>query len=194
MRREYIVIGLLVIAIIFLIGVIDFVKKNVEQADAKKFVLEELNRLYPDADAEIISMAEKTSPAGSKYFEIKSRVTRDAATPCPRRIHIYFNYPEQNFVPQPPEYVTQNCQVCVDKTNCVIGFQEEAIIASHTLVGTEEVATFIKDNNAAYPAVTDNGDSWLVEWNSPFSTYYYNVKISKNTSLLEVQKLLKKEQ
>jgi hypothetical protein len=193
MRREYLVIGILVIAIIFLIGIIDFVKKNVEQADAKKFVLEELKNRYPEADTAIISMQEKTSASGSKYYEIKTKATMNPASPCPERLHIYFNYPEQNFVPQPAEYVTKNCQVCLDKTNCPILFEEEAIISSHTLPGTEEITQFIADNQAAYPTVTEGEKEWTVEWTSPFVTYFYSVKVSKAATIESVEKKLKAE-
>lgn len=193
MKKEIIAIVVLVLAIVLLISVIDFYKKNVEQADAKKFVIEELKNKYPLADVEIIMVTEKVANDSSKYYEIKAKVTKDLASPCPERMHIYFDYPEQNFVSQPPEYITKDCKVCLEKQNCPILFQEEAIIASHTLDGTENVQEFITGNKGVYPAVNENQNSWTVYWDSPLTSYYYQIEISKNASMLKVEKKYKNE-
>jgi len=187
MKNELIAIVLLILASVFLISIIDFYKKNIEFSDAKKFVTEELKVKYPLAEIGIISVEEKNNN-GTKYYEIKTRVTKNAATPCPERMHIYFNYPMQNFVSQPPEYVTKNCKVCLEKQNCPILFAEEAIIASHTMPGTEAINEFIMDSVGAYPTVTENENSWVIQWDSQFTTYYYQVEISKSATLGKVEK------
>lgn len=186
MRKELIAIVILVIAMAFLISVIEFYKKNIEAGDAKKFVLEELRTKYPYSDISIISVADKTNANGGKYYEIKAKVTNNAAGPCPERMHIYFNYPEQNFVSQPPEYVTKNCQICLGRGNCLVLFEEEAIIASHTLPGTENVAQYISGVNGAYPVVSEMENEWRVTWDSPLAGYLYTVEISKDAKLLNV--------
>jgi hypothetical protein len=187
MKKELIAILILVLAMAFLISVIEFYKKNIEAGDAKKFVLEELRTKYPYSDISIVNVADKTNAKGEKYYEIKAKVTNNAAGPCPERMHIYFNYPEQNFVSQPPEYITRDCQVCVGRDNCQILFEEEAIIASHTMSGTENVAQYISNTNGVYPVVSETENEWKVIWDSPLAEYSYVVKISKNAVLLNVQ-------
>ncbi len=188
-RREIIV---LIVLILFIAGFVKFVelfKTNIVGADASKFVLEDLRSKYPNAEMEIMSINEKTNNAGEKYFEIKVRVTEDAFTPCPKRMHIYYNYPVQNFVPQPTEYITKNCTVCTEGT-CTIAFPEEAIIASHTLAGTEEVRQFIKDRTV-YPTVSEENNLWRVIWDSPSSIYYYVVTVEKDGGVSLVEKMMK---
>lgn len=189
-RREIVVILGLVIFVLIMIPLIDFIKKNVDQADVNKLVLEDIKTKYPGADVAIISTTEKSNEEGGKYYEIKARVTNDPAGSCPERTHIYYNYPEQNFVLQPTEYITKkNCKVCEVGT-CVLAFPEEAIIASHTFPGTEVVNNYLSQNTYATPAVSEQFDGWLVSWNSPLSSYTYDVKLTRNGSVVSV---LKKE-
>jgi hypothetical protein len=187
MKNEFIIIGVLILVLIlgaaFLIGAIDFYKKNIEQGDARKFVMDELKSKYPLADSEIVSVEEKTSEKG-KYYEIKAKVTQEAAGPCPERMHIYFNYPMQNFVSQPPEYITKDCKILCQASPCPILFKEEAIIASHTLPGTEGVNDYIATYKAAFPVVDERKDSWMVKWDSPLSASYYEIEISKNSTII----------
>jgi len=188
-RREIIVLIVLILLIAGLVKLIELFKTNIVGADASKFVLEDLRSKYPKAEIEIMSITEKTNNAGEKYFEIKAKVTEDAFTPCPKRMHIYYNYPVQNFVPQPTEYITKNCTVCTEGT-CTIAFPEEAIIASHTLPGTEEVDRFIKEKTT-YPTVFEENNAWHVIWDSPSSTYYYIVLIEKDGKISAVEKMMK---
>jgi hypothetical protein len=192
MRRELFAILVLVLAVLFLMSVIEFYKTNVEQADARKFVMEELKTKYPTGDIEIISVQEMNSN-GSKYFKINAKVTLNSAGPCPERMHIFFNYPEQNFVSQPPEYITKDCKICVSKLNCPVLFSEEAIIASHTFDGTEEVQKYVNEEKGVFSLANEKEKSWVVTWDSPFSGYYYEVEISKNASVLGIKKIKKSD-
>ncbi|NYZ73640.1 hypothetical protein H0O00_00700, partial [Candidatus Micrarchaeota archaeon] len=133
--REILLIVLLLIVIAVLVKLIEFFQINVIESDASNFVREDLHAKYPMADISVMTIVPKYNENGGKYFEVKARVTEDAETPCPERMHIFYNYPEQNFVPQTPEVITHNCAVCMEGI-CTIAFPEEAIIASHTLQGT----------------------------------------------------------
>jgi hypothetical protein len=126
---------------------------------------------------------------GNKYYEVKARATQGLETPCPRRIHIYYNYPVQNFVPQPAEVITQDCRVCTQNT-CALIFPEEAIIASHTYSGTKQVSLFLVQASAT-PTAKEFGSLWEVKWDSEDSSFYYQVDLSKNGTLLNVSRVEK---
>lgn len=185
-RRELLILAALVVIILVLVKVME-VSESVMEADASKFVTEDLYAKYPGSDIEILAVKEKQNDAGEQYYEVKAKVTKDYNTPCPTRMHIYYNYPVQNFVPQPTEYITRNCEVCTEGT-CTIAFPEEAVIASHTLRGTSDVANFIEDFETPYPTVTEEEDSWLVVWDSLVSTYYYSVTVDKNGRIVTVER------
>ncbi len=189
-RGEVRIILILVVLVLILAAAIDFIKRNVEKADATKFVTEDLNAKYPGADLAIISTTEKLNDEGKKYYEIKTKVTKNANIACPERTHIYYNYPEQNFVPQPPDHITQNCQVCTEKA-CVLVFPEEAIIASHTLPGTEKVSDYLNSSERVSPTIEETDNGWKVVWDSPVANSVYEVTLSRNGSVLSVAKKAK---
>ncbi len=131
------------------------------ESDASRFVLDDLKNKYPYAQLGILKIEEKTNSRGEKYFEVKSTVVQDQQTKCPKRSHIYYNYPAQNFVAAPPEHITKNCTVCTEGI-CTIAFEEEAVIASHYLDQSRSVATFIE--NGATHQVMENQGNWSVIW------------------------------
>ncbi len=186
LRRELLLIIMLLLVIALLASAVGFFKPNVESADAAKFVLEDLAVKYPNADISILDTKPMLNSQGEKYFEVKARVTEGLYTPCPEREHIYYDYPVQNFVPQPPDVITRGCEVCTEGT-CILSFPEEAIIASHTFPGTEGVASFISAWSAT-PAVRDLGSEWLVKWDSASSPDYYSVSLGKSGEVLNVTK------
>ena len=190
MKKELILIAFLIIIAVFLVSVSNFYKKNIEIADAKKFVMDDLASKYPGASMSILSVTNRTNTAGDTYFEIKAKATKGDSTPCPERVHIYYNYPAQNFVTQTPDYVTLNCKVCsgVENKKCVIAFSEEAIIASHTLSGTSEVEAYIKSYKDVLPLTSEDESGWLVVWDSPFASYSYTVSVSRSGSIIGIAK------
>jgi len=188
-KRELLLIFVLLITIAVLARAVDFFSVSVEQADAAAFVLEDLSVKYPGASIAILETRELINPDGNKYYEVKAKATEGLDTPCPRRIHIYYNYPVQNFVPQPAEVITQNCRVCTEGT-CILTFPEEAIIASHTFQGTKDVSLFLVQAGAT-PSAEDKGNLWQVDWDSEKSTFYYQVDISKNGTILNISKVEK---
>src|SRR3989339_990767 len=126
-KREILLIGILIVIILVLYSFTTFFKKNVEQADASKFVLEDLKGKYPTADVAIIEIKQKFNNYNEKYFEVKVSLTLNKGMPCPELYQYYYNYPVQNFVPSPPEKITSGCTVCAT-TPCQIAFEEEAAI------------------------------------------------------------------
>lgn len=188
MRKEITITLLLVFVVVALILGMKFATGSFEESDAKKFVLEDLKIRFPGADRiEILSAEQKANDRGSTYYFIKAAVSDGLNTPCPARTHYYYNYPEQNFVPAPPEYVVKGCRVCTSQP-CVIAFPEEAIIASHTLKGAEAVHTYITGALHAVPEVSRTGDGWKVLWTSSLN-YSYEVAVSDMGAVLSVEKI-----
>jgi hypothetical protein len=189
-KREVLLIILLLIVIAVMIKLVEFFQINVVEADASNFVREDLHSKYPLADIEVMVITPKYADNGAKYFEVKARVTEGAETACPERMHIFYNYPAQNFVPQQPEIITHNCVVCTEGI-CTVAFPEEAIIASHTFQGTSEVQSYIQSNSNAIPTVTEKPDSWEVMWNSDTADGYYVVSVHRNGEILGVELVAK---
>lgn len=194
MKKEVLLILLAVLAIAA--AFIVFSKPNYPMTEegAKKFFLEDLQNKYPNADVrEIMEIIPSTRTDGSSYYQLKARVTTGMATPCPERMHVYYDYPPKSFVAQPPEYITRGCQVCINEPKCILAFPEEAIIASHTYNGTEKIDKFIHDNADAiatatpYESLGNYSSVWQVHWESAVSPYYFNVVLSKSENkVLEV--------
>ncbi|MEM4554982.1 MAG: hypothetical protein QXT25_03985 [Candidatus Anstonellaceae archaeon] len=184
MKTSSLVLLLIGFALILAVFVFSKPAYPMTESDAKKFFLEDLKEKYPDADVrEIIEILLLTSPDGTPYYQLKARVTKGLYTPCPERLHVYYDYPPKNFIAQPPEYITKGCSICLNEPNCIIAFPEEAIIASHKYPQAERVAEFVKKNTDARPeevislqSYKDYSDVWLVKW----------VSASANKSLLAV--------
>lgn len=193
--KTAVLIALLVVAAL-VIGIIIFTAPAYPMTpdDAKNFFLEDLKGKYPNADIrEVTEIMNVTAPDGSTYFQLKARVTTGINSPCPERLHVYYDYPPKNFVAQQPEYITSGCKVCLNEPKCTIAFAEEAIIASHTYNGTEAVAAFIKENadaSASAQFIESDGayiGVWKVRWSSASNPVSYLVILSKSqNSVLNV--------
>jgi hypothetical protein len=191
-RREILLIVALLILIGVLVKVVEFANTMTagvpNASKASSFVTEDLRSKYPTASIGIMAVTPKYNDQGKQYYEVEARVTQDPASPCPQRSHIFYNYPEQNFVAQPTEVVTANCAVCTEGI-CNLAFPEEAIIASHTFSGTEIIQSYLRANKDAAPAVTQRGDDWLVQWNAANASASYVVEIHSNGSVLNITRL-----
>ncbi|MFH2106875.1 MAG: hypothetical protein ABII22_06460 [Candidatus Micrarchaeota archaeon] len=184
------IIIVLVIIIAVLIIFTTFFKHDLKESTAIEFVMKDLQAKYPNGEVEVLSVTTVENGATGKYYEIKAKATEDAQSKCPIRTHIYYNYPTQNFVQQAPEYLTKGCRVCT-KGPCVIAFPEEAIIASHTLSGSEGMNKFLEFNPSAIPVAKENEDKWVVVWGSAYSNTQYVVEVSKNGKILAGQEIEK---
>ena len=193
-RREILLIVALLVIIAVLVKVFEIAQTMTQgvpdATKASNFVSEDLSTKYPAADISIMSVTQKSNDQGKAYYEVEARVTQDPNSPCPQRSHIFYNYPEQNFVPQPTEVITSNCSVCTEGM-CNIAFSEEAIIASHTLPGTDAVQLYLQSSQGAFATVTEKTDGWLVKWDSATSSVSYVVEMHRNGSILNVTRLVK---
>jgi len=170
---------------------------SISEEGAKSFFLEDLREKYPGADVrEIMEILPATASDGSLYYQLKARVTNGIATPCPERMHVFYDYPPKNFVAQQPEYITRGCKVCLGSPTCMLAFPEEAIIASHTYNGTGDVTAFVKGNSDARAEAlfldTFEGTTgaWKITWSSATNPVSYEVVLSKTqNSVLSVKRL-----
>ena len=197
MKTVVLIILLAIVAFAALYFVFSKPAYPLSEEGAKSFFLEDLKEKYPGADVrEIMEIFPATASDGSPYYQLKARVTTGVATPCPERMHVFYDYPPKNFVAQQPEYITRGCKVCLDSPTCILAFPEEAIIASHTYNGTEDVAAFVKGNSDAravalfldtYEGATG---AWRVTWSSDTNPVSYDVVLSKTqNSILSVKKI-----
>lgn len=189
LKKDILLLIAIVVIIISAVKIAEFFKTTVVEGDATKFVIEDLHSKYPNSDIEIISVYSLVNENNDRYFEIKAKVTKNQNKPCPERVHIFYNYPIQNFVPRQPEVITSNCKVCTEDI-CVLAFPEEALIASHTFEGTKVVSIYLNSNPDAYGSARKKEDGgWEVKWDSPSASYYYLVNILKNNTVASINKI-----
>ncbi len=174
-----------------------------KESDARAFVLDDLNSKYPNADVKDISEIKSSSTNDS--WQIKARVTFNYTSPCPVRMNVYYDYPRKGFIETPPEYITKDCTVCKGVETCVLGTPEEAVIASHTLSGSDPVVSFISSHSNAQASakfyseyidpIQNNKYSnvWVVKWTSETTNYGLIVLVSNNAEVLGVIQATKQE-
>lgn len=193
MRREIVLLAVLVIILGGLLYFSSAFKKNSE-GDARKFFLEDLASKYPHADVREILNVSEVGSGGSSYLRLKARVTTGLYTPCPERLHVYYYYPQQNFIADVPEEITAGCMVCAETKTCVLAFPEEAIIASHKYGGGKKAEEYIRAYPDAKPSF-ELLDSyigtvgvWKVAWDSPAAPYSVVVYLSEyENRIIDVQ-------
>jgi hypothetical protein len=140
---------------------------STSEYDARKFVINDAQSQYPEAE---IAVEGLNFSQGS--WKMKVRVTLNQSMQCPTRIHLYYDYPAMQFATRPPEYITKNCRICLNVPECLIVFPEEALIASHTLPGTDTVTRFLSyyPNSvgvAQFERAMESGiNTWTVTWDS----------------------------
>jgi hypothetical protein len=194
MKASVLLILLALVALAAIVIVFSKPAYPMTEEGAKKFFLEDLKEKYPAADVrEVIEIIPMTASDGTPYYQLKARVTSAISSPCPERLHVYYDYPPKNFVAQPPEYITRGCKVCIDEPKCTLAFPEEAVIASHTYPGAEKVAAFVRANSDAAAQATpadsygDYGGVWIVKWSSASAGTGFTAVLSKSqNSVLEV--------
>lgn len=182
-----VILILLLVASLLIVGGMNFYGENVQIGAAEEYVLEDLAQKQPGADiVEILGWETKTNDGGEEYLLIRARATTGMKTPCPVRIHYFYHYPVQNFIADPPEYITtSSCSVC-EGAGCVIAFEEEAIIASHTNSKAGRVEKYVSGYPDAVPSVEAEAGGWKVAWNSDSARYGYVVEVKRNGEIGEI--------
>ncbi len=164
--RQLIIIALVVIGIVLLWYAANKPPQTTEY-DARNFVMNDAQVKYPEADIGILS-----TNYSSGSWKMKVKATLNASSPCPERIHLYYDYPAQQFATRLPEHITTNCEICLNVPECTIVFPEEALIASHTFSGAQDVQKFLDANPKATGSAEFKAsygkysEVWVVRWNS----------------------------
>lgn len=187
MRKEVIFALLLVVAIVALLSLSSRFNRGSE-ADARKFFTEDLANSYPDADVREILTSAQVGEGESAYYLLKARVSYNLSTPCPSRWEVEYYYPPQSFVRRTPMRLVSGCQVCNRNPSCVLSYMEEAVIASHTYAGGEQVGSYISTHPDAKPGAVllpmwnNMLDVWQVDWKD--NTSGLSVFITQNPSTI----------
>jgi hypothetical protein len=185
-ERQAIIIALIIIGIAFL-WIAANKPTQITEYDARNFVRNDAQSKYPEADIEVIS----TNNSGGSW-KMKVRATLNASSPCPTRIHLYYDYPAMQFATRPPEYITRDCKVCVNVQECVILFPEEALIASHTFPGTDDIGGFLSRNQNAVgmaeekASYKDYTNVWFVQWNTDSAAGSYSIYMDDRGKVLDI--------
>lgn len=168
MKKEVLLIILLIVALLAFLSFSRLFTGRSEE-DARKFFAEDLAENYPTADAREIIDVSKIGEGPTSYYALKARVSYNLSTPCPSRTEVEYNYPVQNFIKRTDPLV-YGCQVCINRPRCVLTYEEEAIIASHSYNGTEAVNNYLHQHPDAKPKATlldsyaDERNVWQVDW------------------------------
>ena len=173
MRKEVLLIILLAVAVLALLSFSQrFNPKN--EDDARKFFNEDLARNYPNAENYSIYGVDKIGDGPSSYFLLKAWVRYNSSTPCPTLVEVEYYYPPQSFLRR-EQTIVGNCQACPDQPHCILLYNEEAIIASHTYDGGAQVQNYLNNHPNAKPATRllpawtdsygmEHADVWQVDW------------------------------
>jgi len=186
----------ILLVLILVVSLVVFSSRGMPTKDeALRFVQEDLEAKYPEALTEVL-LAEKDGG----NWNIKARVTFDAGSACPSRFHVDYKYPEFGYVVR-EDWITKDCQVCINlpRDKCVIFFEEEAVIASHTRMGADVVSNYVVEHPDAVPIARFYGDRgypvdepvfyevWLVSWSSQSDNSTLNVLLRKtNGDIIKV--------
>lgn len=162
-KPEVVVLLLLVLSIVVLVFFYP-IQKEYTESDVRSLVMEDLKNKYPKSQYDSVDYEILEVNKTSEGWLIKAKVSLNKDSPCPERIHLTYTYPATKFVPEPPRYIVHDCKTCLGQKGCVILFEEEAIVASHTANGTEKVKEFIQEHPNAKPYVSKEGDYWIVLW------------------------------
>ena len=138
---------------------------EIEKASVKDSVLLDAATRFPNADkVDIINVIRRNS---SKVLVV--RVTYDYNSTCPKRYHVYYTYPEGKFLPEHPVKASIGCDEC-KRGACKLTYEEDAIIASTSLPGTEAVRAFVERNKPSVK-VERKGLDWEVIWYNDEKAY-----------------------
>ncbi len=156
---------------------------SAEKGSVKDAILLDAAYRFPNADKIDIVQLEKKG--NDEVFVV--RVTYNYSSVCPKRYHVYYTYPDGRFMPEYPVKVVTDCNMCKDvKEGCFITYEEEAIIASVNLNGTEAVRSFVlSEKPTAY--VLKKGNVWRVLWLKDGRGY--DVTLSDHGQLLNISRV-----
>ncbi|GEM_PF-2116110 len=156
--------------------------QETNQLSFEKSIIADAEAKYPDAD--IIEIEGREVVGGISMTNV--RVTFNSTSICPVRMRLRYKSPDFGYETGIPTYIVNDCKYeCVG--TCVITSEEVAIVAAHTLDGSDDVKEFIGDGQgivakATYDKLEDN---WTVTFTKTDTGEAMRVVISaKNPVIL----------
>ncbi len=148
---------------------------STQEVELEKYIntiLTYLHQKYPDADIIDVVSVQDLNNTNKK---ITFRITFNYTSPCPKRYHAYFIYPEYLTKEVQLDLITWNCELC-KKGPCKIIFKEEAIIAAYNKVPS------LKQKHPQDILVNFKNNTWNVTFIYPEKNI--SVYLSVNGTLL----------
>lgn len=171
----------------FLFGCLTTPEEDVEQIELDKTVLEDARSKHPSAD--IIEIESVDLMNGINITNV--RVSYYVNSICPERYRLRYKYPEFGYETGVIIEIVKDCKYTYTPDS-IITFEEQAIVAAHTLSGTDEVKEFIgKGENIKVETHYDSTSGiWEVTFKNKESLNEMKVTLqSKNPQILSIEKL-----
>ncbi|MCX8200456.1 MAG: hypothetical protein N3G76_03220 [Candidatus Micrarchaeota archaeon] len=147
----------------------------------EKSIIDDAKVRYPGAD--IVEIEGTEEIGGVKVTNV--RVTFGSDTICPSRLRLRYKQPF-GYETGVPIYIVKDCQVTC-RSDCIITGPEEAIIAAHTLPGSERAKEFIGDGSGIKAAAVPSGDVWVVRFKrEPDGAVMEVTLTAKNPTIIKV--------
>jgi hypothetical protein len=175
----------------FLFGCITTPEREFEVIDHEKTIIEDAMNKHPTAD--IVEIESIDSMDGVNVTNI--RVSYYINTICPERYRLRYRYPEFGYETGVPIEIVKNCEYKYTPDS-VITFKEQAIVAAHTLKGTEEVKEFVGNGENIFVETNyySNSEVWEIVFTNELTFEKMRVTLqSRNPQVLTVKKIMEEE-
>lgn len=184
MYKNYIV---LLFVFFFLFGCVTPPEKDVQNIEHDKTIIEDAKSKHPSAD--IIEIESVDIMNGINVTSVRVSYYTDSI--CPERYRLRYRFPDFGYETGVPIEVVKNCEYKYTPDS-VITYEEQAIVAAHTLQGTEEVKEFIGNGNGITVETNFYSSTgvWEVLFHNTISDETMRVTIqSKNPKIIVIKKL-----
>jgi hypothetical protein len=172
---------------IFLFGCITTPEREYEEIDYEKTIIEDATNKHPNAD--IVEIESVDVMDGLTTTNV--RVSYYVDTICPERYRLRYKYPEFGYETGIPIEIVKNCEYKYTPDS-VITYKEQAIVAAHSLKGTEDVKDFIGNGEYIFVETTFHSDVgvWEVLFNDEYTLDKMRVTLrAKNPQVLTIKKI-----
>lgn len=133
--------------------------EEIDQLSFEQAIIKDAQAKYPTADIIEIESREQVGDTNITCV----RVTFNYTSVCPIRMRLKYKYPDYGYETGVTSYIVRDCTYKC-QGNCIITGDEEAIIAAHTLAGSEDVKRFIGDGTDITAKAKKVGDDWVVQF------------------------------
>lgn len=171
----------------FLFGCITTPEREYEEIDAQKTIIEDAMNKHPTAD--IVEIESIDLMGGINVTSV--RVSYYTNSICPERYRLRYRFPEFGYETGVPIEIVKNCEYKYTPDS-VISYKEQAIVAAHTLKGTDEVKEFIGNGEDIFVETFFHSDTgvWQVVFKNELTLEEMSVNLrARNPTLLTIKKL-----